>query len=628
MLLAGAIIVTIMYFAGDVLVPLALAALLSFVLAGPVRALQRFGLPRPVAVVAVVVLAYAAIFELGQMLALELGNLAGDLPKYETAIQTKVEALQGPAARGAGSLEQATGVLRDLDRQIAASRQKPGDTPPVSGSFPGDLRATVGAGQGFYGLPMQSLVALVSPVLTPLVSASLAFIFVVFILIQHEDLRNRLVRLAGATDIPHTTATLDEVGRRLSRLFLVQLVINSCYGAAIILGLAAIGVPGAAVWGVLSGILRFVPFVGPVLGSILPLVLSFAVGPGWSATLWTAALYAGLESVTGQVVEPLFEGRATGVTPLAIVVAAIFWAWIWGSIGLVMSTPLTVILVALGRHFEALKVFDILFGDAPVLTEPEALYQRLLGRNAVGAIGDVKRFVSSRSLSAYCDEVVRPALDLARRDLERGALGGGALTAFVATHQTLFAEVARSRWVRKRAATLAAGGRAGALPLLSPGKPGAASASPANFVAIGARDALDDAGSLAIATLAETHGLHARIAAPNALTNPDRAALDMSGAALVCLSFAGPATAAEAGEAVRQVRERAPHAKIMLGLWCAPDEATVETLRTASGADFAFRSFHYAATALLEDAIRRAWRRHSHVCVSERPADESSPAAP
>ena len=182
MLLAGAIIVTIMYFAGDVLVPLALAALLSFVLAGPVRALQRFGLPRPVAVVAVVVLAYAAIFELGQMLALELGNLAGDLPKYETAIQTKVEALQGPAARGAGSLEQATGVLRDLDRQIAASRQKPGDTPPVSGSFPGDLRATVGAGQGFYGLPMQSLVALVSPVLTPLVSASLAFIFVVFIL--------------------------------------------------------------------------------------------------------------------------------------------------------------------------------------------------------------------------------------------------------------------------------------------------------------------------------------------------------------------------------------------------------------------------------------------------------------
>ena len=427
-LLIGVIVAAIMYLAADVLVPLALAGLLSFALAGPVRALQRVGLPRSVSVVAVVVLAFAAIFALGQMLAGELADLADDLPKYEATIQAKIEGLRGQAGRTAVPLERAQHVLRDLGSEITAARRKASEAASMGEAPAADSRLMAGLGHGLLGAPVQSLVGVLGPALDPLVRASLAFVFVVFILIQREDLRNRLVRLAGAKDIPHTTAALDEAGRRLSRLFLAQSVINSCYGVAVFAGLWGIGVPGAAVWGILSGVLRFIPFFGPVLGSLFPLVLSVAVGPGWSAALWTAVLYAGLEGVIGQVVEPRFFGRATGLSPVAYVVAATFWGYTWGSIGLILSTPLTMILVVLGRHFEALKVFDILLGDTPPLSDAETLYQRLLARNATAAASAIRRFVRSRSLSDYCDEVVRPALALARRDVDRGALRGDALT--------------------------------------------------------------------------------------------------------------------------------------------------------------------------------------------------------
>jgi hypothetical protein len=193
------------------------------------------------------------------------------------------------------------------------------------------------------GGPLQTLIALINPLLGPLATTTIIIVFVIFILIQREDLRNRLIRLAGSTDTPHTTAALDDAAHRLSQLFLTQLAINSGFGAAIGLGLLWLGVPSPFVWGVLAGVLRFVPFVGPVLGLIFPLILAVSIGTGWSMALWTIALFVVLEGVTGQVIEPVFEGRTTGLTPIAIVVAATFWAWLWGPVGLVLATPLTVI---------------------------------------------------------------------------------------------------------------------------------------------------------------------------------------------------------------------------------------------------------------------------------------------
>ena len=270
LLLIGVTVAATMYVAADVLVPLTLAGLLSFALAGPVGAIERVGFPRSGAVVAVVVLAFAAIFGLGQMLASKVADLSDDLPGYEAAIQEKIEGLRGEPDRSAvpldraqrvlkAPLERAQRALRDFGREISVEGRKAEETAQEGGTFPersppalrSRPRTVRGADAGVRRGHRTCV--------EPLVRASLAFVFVVFILIQREDLRDRLVRLAGAEDIPHTTAALDEAGRRLSRLFFTESVINSCYGSAVFLGLWAIGVPGAVVWGILSGILRFVP---------------------------------------------------------------------------------------------------------------------------------------------------------------------------------------------------------------------------------------------------------------------------------------------------------------------------------------------------------------------------------
>ena len=295
-------------------------------------------------------------------------------------------------------------MLRQLDKEIEDLQAKPGQkeaaAAPAAPAAPGSRLIPVEVHEPSGG-PLQTLIALINPLLGPLATTMLIVIFIIFILIAREDLRDRLIRLVGATDIPHMTAALDDAGHRLSHLFLTQLAINSGFGVVIGLGLWAIGVPSAFIWGVLAGILRFVPFVGPVLGLIFPLILAIAVGNGWSMALWTVGLFAGLEGVTGQVIEPIFEGRSTGLTPVAIIVAATFWAWIWGPVGLVLATPLTVILVVLGRHVEALKFFDILLGDEPALSEFEALYQRMLAHDPVEAIEHAKAFMTGRSLSEY-----------------------------------------------------------------------------------------------------------------------------------------------------------------------------------------------------------------------------------
>ena len=448
-LLIGVIVVAIMFVAREVLIPLALSGILSFMLAPPVMALQRLRMPRPVAVLVVVLIAFAAIFALGRVLATQVTDLASDLPKYQATISEKIQSLRSGGGGGGETLERAQIVLRQLDREIEDSQAKSGEKETVAAApAPGGRLIPVEVHEPIGG-PLQTLIALINPLLGPLATTMLIVIFIIFILIAREDLRDRLIRLVGATDIPHMTAALDDAGHRLSHLFLTQLAINAGFGVAVGLGLWGIGVPSAFIWGVLAGILRFVPFVGPVLGLIFPLILAVAVGSGWTMALWTVALFAGLEGVTGQVIEPVFEGRTTGLTPVAIIVAATFWAWIWGPVGLVLATPLTVILVVLGRHVEALKFFDILLGDEPALSDSQSLYQRMLAHDPIEAVEHAKSFMTANSLSQYCDGVVKPALALARKDADRGALEGDAFEKFHKTVESLFSDIAHEHWVLK-----------------------------------------------------------------------------------------------------------------------------------------------------------------------------------
>jgi predicted PurR-regulated permease PerM len=348
-LLFAVVIVACLYIGREVLVPVALAILMSFVLAPLVDLLQRWYVPRSLSVIVVVLLAFAGVFSLGVLMVSQVNQLASDLPRYQSTLREKIQNLRG-SATGAGTLQRASEVLQNLSQEINRSDAT---VPPVAASsaMPSspDRPIPVEVRQPDPGA-LQTLAALIAPLIHPLATAGIVVIFVIFILIQRQDLRNRLVRLAGSRDLQRTTAAINDAGQRLSRLFLTQLALNAGFGLVIGTGLWFIGVPSAPLWGMLAMILRFVPYIGPPIAAIFPLVLAAAVGTGWSMVIWTGALFLVVETIVGNAVEPVVCGHSTGLSPVAIIASATFWTWLWGPIGLILATPLSVCLFAFAGH--------------------------------------------------------------------------------------------------------------------------------------------------------------------------------------------------------------------------------------------------------------------------------------
>jgi predicted PurR-regulated permease PerM len=420
-LLFAVVIVACLYIGREVLVPVALAILMSFVLAPLVDVLQRWYVPRSLSVIVVVLLAFAGVFSLGVLMVSQVNQLASDLPRYQSTLREKIQNLRGSAA-GTGTLQRASEVLQNLSQEI----NRPDATVPPTvapSAMPGspDRPIPVEVRQPDPGA-LQTLAALIAPLIHPLATAGIVVIFVIFILIQRQDLRNRLVRLAGSRDLQRTTAAIDDAGQRLSRLFLTQLALNAGFGFVIGIGLWFIGVPSAALWGMLAMILRFVPYIGALMSAVFPLVLAAAVGTGWEMVVWTAALFLIVEPIVGHAIEPVAYGHSTGLSPVAIITSATFWTWLWGPVGLILATPLTVCLVVLGRHVDRLKFIDVMLGDQPPLTPPELVYQRMLARDPVEAAEQAEKFLRERPLVAYYEEVLVEALKLAQADADRGLL--------------------------------------------------------------------------------------------------------------------------------------------------------------------------------------------------------------
>ena len=416
------IIIMLLYFGREIIIPIALAILLSFVLAPLVGLLQSIRIPRGLAVVSVVITAFALIFAMGSLLANQLTQLAGDLPRYQSTISEKIQAFRDTTA-GRGTLERASGMLKDLSKEL--DKPKEAATALGGGASPNATQppkpVPVEVRQPDPGA-LESLQSLISPLLHPLATTGIIVIFVIFILLQREDLRNRLIRLAGSHDLQRTTAALDDAASRLSRLFLIQLLLNGSFGIIIGSGLWLIGVPSAILWGILAAVLRFVPYIGAAIAAAFPLALAVAVDPTWSMLLWTLALFVVVEPVVGHVIEPMVYGHSTGLSPVAVVASATFWTALWGPIGLVLATPLTVCLVVLGRHVERLEFLDVMFGDRPALSPPEIFYQRMLAGDPTEASEKAEEFLKERSLSSYYDEVALKGLQLAQADAERRAL--------------------------------------------------------------------------------------------------------------------------------------------------------------------------------------------------------------
>jgi predicted PurR-regulated permease PerM len=417
----AALIVGMLYFGREVFVPIALAILLGFVLAPAVRLLQNWHIPRVLSVIGVVLLAFLLISAIGGVIATQINQLAGDLPRYQSTMREKIKSLRGTAATSS-TLERAADVLQDLGKELDKPRDAAPPTPRAQTPAPGqEARPIPVEVRQPPPSALETVAALIAPLLKPLTTTGLTIIFVVFILLQREDLRNRVIKLAGSHDLQKTTAALDDAARRLSRLFLTQLALNSAFGVVIGTGLWLIGVPSPALWGILAAILRFVPYIGAFISALFPLALAAAVDPGWSMLLWTAALFLIVEPIVGHVIEPVLTGHSAGLSPVAVVLSATFWTALWGPIGLVLATPLTICLVVLGRHVERLEFLDVMFGDRPALSPPEIFYQRMLAADPAEAVDQAEEFLKEKPLSAYYDEVALKGLKLAQNDIARGS---------------------------------------------------------------------------------------------------------------------------------------------------------------------------------------------------------------
>lgn len=356
-LATGTVVVAALYCAQQVLIPLTLAVLLSFVLAPVVDGLERVRLWRAPAVIITVLAALGIISAAATLIGSQAAGLASDAPRYAQTIETKIGDTEAWATRTLARFTRlpgsaATSGIRPTvaDQSAMATTEAAAQPVPVKVT---NERSS----------PYLVIKSIVGPVLAPLETTIIVLVVSIFILMQKEDLRDRFVRLFGSVDPERTGRAMDEAGQRLSRYFLAQALVNSAFGLVIGLGTWMIGIPAPAMWGILAGLLRFVPYIGSALAAVMPVALGAAIDPGWSMAISVALLFLVAEPVTGYVVEPLLYGRSTGLTPIAVVVAAIVWTWLWGPVGLILSTPLTLCLVVLGRHVRSLAFFDILLGD-------------------------------------------------------------------------------------------------------------------------------------------------------------------------------------------------------------------------------------------------------------------------
>ncbi|MDP3690804.1 AI-2E family transporter [Bradyrhizobium sp.] len=609
------IIISMLFFGRDIFVPVALAILLSFVLAPLVEILRRIRVPRALAVVSVVILAFLLIFAMGSLLATQLTQLAGDLPRYQSTMSEKIQSFRETKA-GRSTLERASDMLKDLSKEL----DKPKDAAAASSgqvvghNEQGPLKPVpVEVRQPDPGA-LESLRTLISPLIHPIATTGIIIVFVIFILLQREDLRNRLIRLAGSSDLQRTTAALDDAAGRLSRLFLTQLMVNGAFGVVIGIGLWFIGIPSAILWGILAAALRFVPYIGAFIGAAFPLALAVAIDPGWTMLLWTLALFIVVEPVVGHVIEPMVYGHSTGLSPVAVVAAATFWTALWGPIGLVLATPLTVCLVVLGRHVERLEFLDIMFGDRPALSPPEIFYQRMLAGDPTEAAEKAEEFLKERSLASYYDEVGLKGLQLAQADAERGALDQERL-AKIRDAVTEFAgdlsdqddrPPSKGNLTTDSEASSAVEGVAEnaaneKLPILNKEAlpPGWQGEHP--VICMAGRSILDEAAAIMLAQLSTAHGLAARVEPAEALSTTNVFRLDTTGVAIACLVYLDASGPAHMRYAVRRLRRKLPTATIILCCWFQQtDPAALELLREGAKADLVAASLGEAINLCIE----------------------------
>jgi len=573
-LAALVIVVTALYFAREVFIPFALAVLLSFMLAPLVIRLRHWGLGRVPAVLAVVGLSVALMAGPAWLVTIQLYDLANKLPDYQLTIQTKLRSFKAP---GEGIVEKASRMFRETKKELNQSAKSPDSSgEPEKSPTASPEAATPIPVEVHEREPTswQLMRGLLGSIWHPLATAGIVLIFVVFMLVHREDLRDRVLRLVGLGRLSLTTQALDDAAGRVSRYLLMQLVVNVTYGVPLGIGLYLIGVPNAFLWGLMATLLRFIPYVGPWIAAIFPLALAFAVDPGWSMLLLSGGLFVVLELLSNNVVEPWLYGSSTGVSPVAIIVAAVFWTWLWGPVGLLLSTPLTVCLVVLGRYVARLEFLSILLGDEPVLTEEARLYQRMVAKDPDEAFELAQDYLQQHSLLEFYEQVVIPALILAEQDRERGVLDEDKQRHIWQNIRELVEDLADHKDATDRTASE---------------KDAPASEEKRSFpepehlsvLCIPARNEADEIAAMILAQLLHRRGVGAKPLSATTLTGEHLEELKENGLDLVCVSKVAAPGIRAVRYLCKRLRNNFPNLKIIVGLWGSDEDQTALRERLA-----------------------------------------------
>ncbi len=547
--------VAILYFARALLIPFGLALLFAFLLSPIVKRLESWRIPRVMAALLAFAAAFGIFVSLGWVVANQLVQIVSELPRYSDNVHRKVVALQGES----GGVNKLMNTLEGLGKEITAATtdQTPKPIPrnPMARDASNPLPVQVIEPRN----TLQSIRDFGSPLVAPLGTAGIAIVFTLFMLIDREDLRNRLLRLMGERQLNVTTKAMDDAAQRVSRYILLQFLVNAGFGAVLAIGLSVIGVPSPLLWGVLAMFLRFLPYVGPAIACFLPFALTLAVTDGWHTPILTVALFATTEIIVGNFVEPMLYGVHTGLSAVAVLVAAVFWTVLWGPIGLILSTPLTVCLSVLGRYAPQLEFLSILLGDEPVLKDDAIFYQRLLARAHSDAFALLETAAKEKPLVTVFDEIVVPALSMAEQDRHSGLLEAKREEFIVQSINEFVTELSEL----DRAPEKPRKKGSGSLP-----EPGSGRAERSSRIfCVPAHDVADEIAAAMFAQLVNQDGFPAL-----AFPVTDSPAQLIEGLGLlpgdvICISSVPPLALSHARKLTQEVRAALPEVAILVGLW-------------------------------------------------------------
>jgi len=540
--------------------------------------LRRWHFSRVPSVICAVVIAFSIIAGLAVLIGTQVAQLATELPDYQTNIVQKIHSLRGQVGAD-GAVGRVATTLKNLgDEMTKPDGATSGAAVATTKSSTAKTANTQAAGPTIVEIrqpeptPIQIVERVIGPLLEPLAKAGIVVIVVIFVLLQREDLRDRFIRLAGARDLRRTTVALDDAAGRISRYLLLQSAINMSFGIVICTGLWVIGVPNPVLCGILAMMLRFVPFIGVIIAAVFPAAFAFAIGPGWSMLFWAVGLFFVIEAIVGQVVEPRLYGKSTGLSPVAVVIAAVFWTSLWGPVGLLLSTPITMCLVVIGRHVENLQFLEVLLGDRPPLALEESFYQRMLAEDPDEATRQAEEFLKDMPLAAYYDQVAIKGLALAQQDVNRGALDHDHRAKIKSSVEGVIDNLSDHDDIVSVATGDAATvemdplSKAPSLRTLAPKwREGA-------VICVAGRGSLDEAAADMLVHLMAKQGIVSQVVTSGAVSAVNLPRFDGTNVRMACLSYLEPGSMMNARYLVRRLRRKIPGVQIMIGFWTLDDK--------------------------------------------------------